>query len=427
MGIEFLILFLQVVVVFNIAIGMSAFCTWVERKGSALIQDRIGANRAGAFFQIENPHLARAMLGGRLLGILLLIAALPLLVISQGSSGFAKSLPDASILLAGAAVGFLMFAASMVPFLIRGLGILGVINTLVCDAVKGLTKEDFIPTGVSPFLHALAPVLAALPIFLAFAVVPLAPDFEVFGYLIRPQVAQLNAGVLFFLAMGSMAVYGVALAGWTSNNKFALLGSLRASAQMISYELALGVSLVTAILMYGSLDLYDMVQSQSQTWGALQNPFMFIACIIFFVAGMAETKRGPFDLPESESELVAGYFTEYSGMKFLLFWMGEFTEIALFALVLSLVFFGGWHPLPFFGSVFQELLHFPEHSWVASLIGHAILMGKVVFFCVLQIVIRWTLPRFRYDQLMDLGWKWLLEIGFINLMLLGAFKLLGFC
>lgn len=178
--------------------------------------------------------------------------------------------------------------------------------------------------------------------------------------------------------------------------------------------------------MYGTLDLYEMVQGQSKTWGALQNPFMFIACIIFFVAGMAETKRGPFDLPESESELVAGYFTEYSGMKFLLFWMGEFTEIALFALVLALVF-GGWHPLPFFGNLFTDLIVFPENSWIAALVGHAILMGKVVFLCVLQIVIRWTLPRFRYDQLMDLDWKWLLEIGFLNLMLLGAFKLLGYC
>jgi NADH-quinone oxidoreductase subunit H len=427
MGIEFLILFLQVFVVFNVAMGMSAFCTWVERKGSALIQDRIGANRAGAFYQVENPLLAGALLGSRVGGIVLLLVAVSLLVIGQGTSGFAKALPDASFLLAGAVVGFLMFALSMVPVLIRGLGILGVINTLVCDAVKALTKEDFIPTGVSPFLHALAPILAALPIFLAFSVVPLAPDFEVFGYVIRPQVAQLNAGILFFLAMGSMAVYGVALAGWTSNNKFSLLGSLRASAQMISYELALGVAIVTAILMYGTLDLYEMVQGQSQTWGALQNPFMFIACIIFFVAGMAETKRGPFDLPESESELVAGYFTEYSGMKFLLFWMGEFTEIALFALVLALVFFGGWHPLPFFGNLFTDFIAFPENSWVGALVGHAILMGKVIFLCVLQIVIRWTLPRFRYDQLMDLGWKWLLEIGFLNLMLLGAFKLLGYC
>ncbi len=421
MGIEYLILFIEVFVVFNLAMSMSAFCTWVERKGSALIQDRIGANRAGAFFEIENPFLAKGLLTARVFGILFVLLGLSLLILQFGVVSLSGILPPQEVLGGVLIVGILLFGLSMVPFVIRGLGILGVINTLVCDAVKALTKEDFIPNGVSPIIHSLAPVLAALPIFLAFAIIPLAPEFALFGYQIRPQIAELNAGILFFLAMGSMAVYGVALAGWSSNNKFALLGSLRAAAQMISYELALGVALATAILMYGSLDLYAMVEMQGNTWGALQNPCMFIAMIIFFVAGMAETKRGPFDLPESESELVAGYFTEYSGMKFLLFWMGEFTEIALFAIVLALVFFGGWHPLPFLG----DFVQFPQNHWASSLIGHMILMGKVVFFCVLQIVIRWTLPRFRYDQLMDLGWKWLLEIAFINLMVLGALRLAG--
>lgn len=423
MGIEYFILFAEVFIVFNVAMGLSAFCTWVERKGSALIQDRIGANRAGAYFEIENPLITQGLWATRLLGVVLITVSLLTLVLQFGAAGVAAKLPPPEVLGGVLVGGVVLFGLSMLPLVVKGLGILGVINTLVCDAVKALTKEDFIPNGVSPFLHAAAPVLAALPIFLAFAVIPLAPEFTLWGYQIRPQVAELNAGILFFLAMGSMAVYGVALAGWTSNNKFSLLGSLRAAAQMISYELALGVALATAILMYGTLDLYAMVEAQAGTWGALQNPFMFLAMIIFFVAGMAETKRGPFDLPESESELVAGYFTEYSGMKFLLFWMGEFTEIALFAIVMSLVFFGGWHPLPFLG----ELIQFPEQHWASALIGHAILMGKVVLLCVLQIVIRWTLPRFRYDQLMDLGWKWLLEISFVNLMLLGACRLAGWC
>jgi len=355
---EFLILVIKVVAIFNIAMILSVVCTWIERKGSALIQDRIGANRAGAFAQTD------------------------ILVLKP------------------------------VYFVIRCLGILGVINTAVCDAVKALLKEDFVPEGTSNFVHSLAPFLAAFPIFVAYALVPFAPDFELFGYQIQASIAPLNAGVLFIFAMGSISVYGVALAGWTGNNKFSLLGGLRASAQMISYELAMGLVLVSVIVCYGTLDLYKMVEAQSSLWGVVTQPVSFI---ILFVVGMAETKRGPFDLPESESELAAGYFTEYSGMKFLLFWMGEFAEIGLFALLLVILFFGGWH-LPF--------LHLPENSWIAALVGHIVLMTKVLFFCVLQIVIRWTLPRFRYDQLMNLGWKILLPLSMVNLMIMAAVKLM---
>ncbi|MCB0338731.1 MAG: NADH-quinone oxidoreductase subunit H, partial [Bdellovibrionales bacterium] len=237
---EFLILFLKVFIVFNIAQGLASICVWVERKGSALIQDRIGANRAGAFLYAENPVL-----------------------------------------------NFLLFP-------VRILGVLGVINTLFCDAVKALFKEDFVPQGTSNLVHSLAPFIAALPVFLAYSLLPIAPDFEVFGYHIRAQVASLNVGVLFVLAMGSIAVYGVALAGWCGNNKFALLGGLRASAQMISYELAMGIAVVAVVLTYGTLDLYEIVTAQKGLWGVLAQPLAFI---IFFVAGMAETKRAPFDLP----------------------------------------------------------------------------------------------------------------------------------
>jgi len=350
--------------VFQVAQGLGSLCVWVERKGSALIQDRIGANRAGAYFQTSNILLKPVFGVGRILGVL------------------------------------------------------GVINTLFCDAVKALMKEDFVPKGTSNFVHSLAPFMAVFPVFMAYALIPIAPDFSIGGIEIRAQVANLDAGVLFIFAMASLAVYGVTIAGWCGNNKFSLLGGLRSAAQMISYELALGLSLVSMIILYGTLDLYTMVEQQSKlwwgvvpAWGVFTQPLAFI---IFFVAGMAETKRAPFDLPESESELVAGYFTEYSGMKFLLFWLGEFAEIALLAALVVLMFFGGWN-VPF--------VEWP-HTWVGALLGHAVFMGKVAFFCVLQIVIRWTLPRFRYDQLMRLGWKILLPLALLNLVISGALKLI---
>ncbi len=358
---EILILLIKAFVILHVALGLSALCTWIERKGSALIQDRIGANRAGAY---EEPDF------------------LPIK---------------------------LLFKIPGVRLLISWAGYLGLVNTLVCDAVKALFKEDFVPTGTSKFVHALAPFMAAFPVFLAFAVIPIAPDFELFGYQISTQMAKIDAGVLFIFAMGSIAVYGVALAGWTGNNKYSLLGGLRASAQMISYELAMGIAFVTMIAIYGTLDLYAMVEAQKGfNWGVFLNP---VAFVVLFVVGMAETKRGPFDLPEAESELAAGYFTEYSGMKFLLFWMGEFAEIGLFALIITILFFGGWH-LPF--------LELPQNVWWAALIGHLILMGKVLFFCVLQIVIRWTLPRLRFDQLMSLGWKVLLPVSMVSLLVTTA-------
>lgn len=354
---ELLILALKAFIILHVALGLSSICTWIERKGSALIQDRIGANRAGAYFEPD---------------------FLPLKI---------------------------LFAIPGVRIVINWLGYLGLINTLVCDAVKALFKEDFIPDGTSNFMHSLAPFMAAFPVFLAFAVVPVAPNFYAGDYLITTTVASIDAGVLFVFAMGSISVYGVAIAGWTGNNKYSLMGGLRAAAQMISYELAMGISLVTMIAIYGTLDLYEIVQAQQGIWwGVLLQP---VAFIVFFIVGMAETKRGPFDLPEAESELAAGYFTEYSGMKFLLFWMGEFAEIGLFAVLMTLIFLGGWH-LPG--------VELPENIWWAALIGHLIFMGKVLFLCVLQIVIRWTLPRFRFDHLMTLGWKVLLPISMVSLV-----------
>lgn len=359
------ILVIKVFLVMNLALVLGSTCTWLERKGSALIQDRVGANRAGAYIESDRWYLK------------------PLLP------------------------------------LVRMAGWLGFIQTFICDSVKGLMKEDFIPEGASKFLHAVAPIVAVLPIMLAFAVLPLAPDFYIGSYYIHPRVAPIDAGLLFVLAMGSVAVYGIAIAGWTGNNKFSLLGALRAAAQMVSYELPMGMVFVALIVVYGTLDVYSMVEHQQQllwgwlpAWGIFTQPVGFV---ILLLAGMAETKRGPFDLPEAESELTAGYFTEYSGMKFLLFWLGEFAEIALFGMLLALLFFGGWD-IPW--------VTLPKGAWWAALIGHVVLMAKIIFFCVLQIVIRWTLPRFRYDQLMNLGWKLLLPISLINLVVTAIVKVL---
>ena len=270
-------------------------------------------------------------------------------------------------------------------------------------------KEDFIPEGANPLVHALAPCLAVLPVFLAFAVVPFAPSFSVFGYHINPVVADIDGAILFLFAMGSLAVYGVALAGWISGNKYSLLGGIRATAQMISYELSMTLILLSMVVLYGTMNFTKMVEAQASffDWGIFAQPLGFI---ILFIVGMAETKRGPFDLPEAESELSAGYFTEYSGMKFLLFWLGEFAEIALFSILVTLLFFGGWH---FPG------IDFSNANFLMALLGYVVFITKVIFFCVLQIVIRWTVPRFRYDQLMNLGWKILLPISLANLVITG--------
>lgn len=427
---EFIIVLIKVLFVFfGVTMPLASLSTWIERKGSALLQDRIGANRAGAYFDFD----------------LDVVRSFPLLSYApQASTPFRLILNFFAYL----TYALLFFPVKVIKFL----GMLGVINTLLNDAVKALFKEDFVPEGVSNFLHCLAPFMAVFPVFVAFALIPLAPDFTMFGVPVRVQVASLDVGVLFILAMGSIAVYGVAMAGWTGNNKYSLLGGLRAAAQMISYELAMGITIVTSIIVYSTTDLYEMVVAQSSWWGVFTQPLGFI---ILFIVGMAETKRAPFDLPESESELVAGYFTEYSGMKFLIFWLGEFAEIGLFALILALFFFGGWHPLP--GVSLDSLLAVLPLSWagdtiasvlgaigvpgalgvsstelsvsiaalIGAVIGHAILMGKVTFFCILQIVIRWTLPRFRYDQLMNLGWKILLPLSVANLLVTAVVKLWG--
>lgn len=347
----------KAVFVILLALQVVALGVFFERKVSAVIQDRIGANRAAIF-------------------------------------GFAG---------------------------------LGLVNTLIADPVKFLLKEDVRPAGADRLLHTLAPVLALVPAVAAFAVIPFGDVLEVAGRTIELQASRLNVGVLFVLAMASLGVYGVVLGGWASNNRWSLLGGIRGSAQMISYEIAMGLALVSVVLTYGTLDLQAMVRAQGHllwgwlpAWGIVYQP---VACLIFLTAGIAESKRIPFDLPESESELVSGYFTEYSGAKHLMFMMADFVEIVLVAALVTTFFFGGWQ-VP---GLARDGFHVGGGVWTPPAPGLVIPLLQVTAFTLkvigvtfVQIVVRWTLPRFRYDQLMRLGWQGLLPLGLVNLVATAA-------
>jgi NADH-quinone oxidoreductase subunit H len=350
--------------------------SWVERKQSAIMQDRIGANRAD----------------------------------------------------------------------ILGVRAWGLVHNLA-DALKGILKEDFIPPKANPVLHTLAPFLAVCTAVAAFAVLPFGGSVTMLGHVIPLTIAPLPVGILFVWAMLAIGVYGVILAGYVSNNKYSMLGALRASAQVISYEVATGLTVMGALLIYHSVDLRDIVQWQMvhrldrvpllgslpglagflkhvPAWGVFTQPVGFI---LFFTATIVEMKRIPFDLPEGESEII-GYSIEYSGMKFMIFMMSEFVESLLFAWVIVLVFFGGWH--------FPGVLVPDQAGMDALFAGHPIpyfagvgleaaaMTAKVVFFLWLQMLVRWSLPRFRYDQIMHLGWKIMLPIALVNLVATAAFALL---
>jgi len=260
--------------------------------------------------------------------------------------------------------------------------------------------------------------MGLLPAMIAFAVIPFGDVVEIAGRTIELQVARLDVGVLFVLAMASLGVYGVILGGWASNNRWSLLGGIRGSAQMISYEIAMGLALVAVVLTYGTLDLPAMVRAQG---GGLFSGGIFyqpIGFVVLLVAGIAESKRIPFDLPESESELVSGYFTEYSGSKHLMFMMADFVEVVLVAALVTTLFFGGWQ-VPWLA---RDGFHFPWGASVAlsspvvAVLQVTAFALKLIFFTWLQIVVRWTLPRFRYDQLMKLGWKGLLPLSLVNVV-----------
>jgi len=361
-------------------LGMAAFLTWVERKQAAVISDRIGANRA--YIRIPFTNVRLVMMG-----------------------------------------------------LFHG----------IADGLKMLLKENFKPIPHDRLCYWLAPWLVVAPVFLVFAVIPfggrLAPAelfpasgagvLDAIGRFLgglfgersyRMQIADLDGGVLVILAISGIGILGAIMAGWSSNNKFSLLGAIRAASQMISYEIVMGLSLLGIVVVFGSVDLNTIVRQQSGTlwgvfprWGIFMQPLTFL---LFLTAAMAENKRVPFDLPECESELVSGYFTEYSAMKMGLFMLSEFLEIVVISALITTFFLGGYN-LPFMGDHGFEV---PFYGLVTVshlpvvVIQVATFVVKMLLVSSFQILVRWSLPRFRYDQLMKFGWKFLMPIALVNLV-----------
>jgi len=357
---------LQVVfkLLFIVLVIMAAFLpliTWVERKQSAVMQDRVGANRADV------------------LGI--------------------------------TALGLLHPAA---------------------DVLKLLTKEDVVPAGANRWIHQLAPVVALVPAIITLAVIPYGGIYQFDGWVLNLVVSDIDWGMLYVFAVGSIATYGAVMAGWASNSNWGLLGSMRASAQMISYEVTMGLSLVGLFMVFNSLRLTDIALAQDATlwlfgviplpnWGIVLQPLGFI---LFLCCIMAENKRPPFDAPEGESELVAGYHMEYSGMRFGLFYTAEFLEVPVIGMIVATLFLGGWSIpylsqatiigglTPALGVTFATLL---------CMILHVVsFLLKVIIMIWLQMALRWTLPRFRYDQVMDLCWKMILPLSIANAFITGG-------
>jgi NADH-quinone oxidoreductase subunit H len=336
--------------VFFGVLNLAALHTWLERKQSALMQDRIGANRASIF-------------GWRLMGLFHPLA----------------------------------------------------------DAIKMFTKEDLVPAGADRVLHTLAPFFSVFFALVTFAAIPFGDRLFVWGRVVQLQVASIDAALLYVFAMLSLGVYGVILAGFASRNNYALLGGLRATAQMISYEIALGIAIIGVVMVYGTMDLQEIVRGQGTNlggwlprWGIVVQPLAFF---VFVTAALAETKRIPFDMPEGESEVI-GYFVEYSGMKFGMFYLADFLETILVACLATTLFFGGWQ-VPY---LLENGFHFPGGATLPVAYATYVLLGvasfslKVVVFCWLFMQLRWTLPRFRYDQLMRLGWLGLFPISVLNVL-----------
>ena len=341
---------------------------WIERRGSALMQNRLGPNRVGPF---------------------------------------------------------------------------GLLQSLA-DVVKFMWKEDPIPGHVEPFYYVLAPLVSVVPAFMTCAVIPFASSIVIDGHVVNFQVADLNVGMLYIFSIASLGVYGIIMGGWASNNKYAMLGSLRSSSQMISYELSMGLSVVGLIMTFSSVKLGDIARQQGELlthlgplvipevlqiprWGIFLQPLGFL---IFLVAVYAETNRLPFDLPEGESELVAGYHLEYGAMKFALFMMAEYLNMLTASGLIATLFFGGWQLLPGMGIALHGVQSFFQMSemaaeWTRVLFEFSSFGIKVGFFMWLFVWVRWTLPRFRYDQLMDLGWKVMLPLSIANIVVTGVFIYYG--
>jgi NADH-quinone oxidoreductase subunit H len=339
---ELVIIAIKLAAVLGVLLTTVPIMVWVERRGSALIQDRLGPNRVGPF---------------------------------------------------------------------------GLFQPVV-DAVKLITKENLIPAGVNRFLYVLAPVVALTVALSTFIAVPFGQDdaLELFGHAIDGFIVapDLNIGILYIFAIASLAVYSLVLAGYSSNNKYSLYGGLRASAQAISYELAMTIAVVGVLMVSSSLRLDAVVTHQSGTWLGFLPRWnvipQFLGAITFMIAAFAETNRLPFDLPEADSELVAGYHTEYSSMKFAAFFMSEYVHMLTSSALITILFFGGWQ-LPWVAL---------PGGWLGAILSLGIFATKVAFFMWFFVWVRWTLPRFRFDQLMRLGWKVMVPVAVLNFLWVGV-------
>lgn len=433
-----------------------------ERRQSAMVQDRVGPMQGGIKLPravIDNiPSLQLGALG---VGVLTSIMTLVCLVQLWLGNGEAVLFREPIFHVAHTWNGLLFVFAALAPvhfvmwfilpqlFTHDRLTIFGGLHALF-DAIKSFTKRDFVPPNGDKLLFALAPMLSMFPAFALGAVLPFGPTlypghlFEqappggfLDGAAIPLQVASINVGILYMFAIGGTGIIGAAIAGYASDNKFALLGGLRAASQMVSYEVTLGLALVACFIMYGSLRLEDMVQYQSDhVWGICYPPLL-LAYVLFQTASIAEYKRVPFDAPEGESEIVAGYFLEYASGKWLMYMIGEFLEVGTSSMLIAAVFFGGWdvpflhdggwemfgHRFDLLGTNFAILSEVLNSHLAVTLVRVVAFIGKAFLLGVLSIQIRWTLPRFRYDQIMSLCWKLILPLSLVNVLITGIWVL----
>jgi len=297
----------------------------------------------------------------------------------------------------------------------------------IADGLKFMMKEDIIPDKADKWVFRIAPLILLTMAFGAIVVIPFGPATSFFlSKKVPLVVSNLNIGILYILAFASVGTYGVIMAGWASNNKYSLMGGFRSAAQMISYEIPMAFAIITVVLMAGSLNLSDIVQAQEKRWFIAALPVGPVAFFLYLFAGIAETNRVPFDLPEAESELVAGYFTEYSGIRFALFFMAEYISMMVVSLLVSIMFLGGWLPI-------QILPHTLGHIAPIAFINRMLaaipptfwLLGKLYFFIFFYMWLRATLPRYRYDQLMSLSWKFLLPLSLGTLLVAAGMKQMG--
>ncbi len=322
------------------------------------------------------------------------------------------------------AVAYLTYAERRVSALIQyrlgpnRVGPFGLLQPLA-DGIKFIFKEDIVPAGANKTIYSIAPAFSLVTALAALAVIPIGRGFEtdLMGFLSTPafisfQIADIDAGVLYVFAVGSLSVYGVILGGWASNSKYSLIGGIRGIAQMISYELSLGLSVIGVFMLVGSLRINDIVEYQSSVWLIFPQ---FVGFIVFLISSFAETNRLPFDLPEAETEIVGGYHTEYSGMKFAMFFMAEYTHMIVASCLITALYLGGWYPLPFVGWGGIDI----DTHWY---LPPVVFLGKVAAVLFFFIWVRWMLPRLRSDQVMKFGWKVLLPLSVANIAATAVFE-----